>query len=200
MPATLVVADDHLLRQLFWPESVFGIVAPEWWRFLEHAFYVVFEDCLPGRLVHGEHAGDASARPATGGARGRAVAGRGEVRRARPGDDALKQSQQNLVRNEKLAAVGKLAASVGHELRNPLAAIRKRTRLPGEEGRRWSGAAATPACEQFFGIIDRELDACSRIISDLLDFARERKPELATLPAARRWWTRRSRSSRRATT
>src|SRR5437588_5051068 len=44
--ATVVVASDHLLRQIFWPESVYGIVSPEWWRFLEHAFWVVFEDLV----------------------------------------------------------------------------------------------------------------------------------------------------------
>jgi len=54
VPATLVVAADHLVRQIFWPESVYGIVNPEWWRFVEHAFWVVFEDvflvisCLSG--------------------------------------------------------------------------------------------------------------------------------------------------------
>jgi hypothetical protein len=40
--ATVVVAADHLIRGLVWPESVYGIVNPEWWRFLEHAFWVVF--------------------------------------------------------------------------------------------------------------------------------------------------------------
>jgi hypothetical protein len=40
--ATVVVAGDHLLRGLAWPESVYGIANPEWWRFLEHAFWVVF--------------------------------------------------------------------------------------------------------------------------------------------------------------
>jgi hypothetical protein len=47
IPATIVVASDHLLRQLYWPESVYGITDPEWWRFLEHAGWVLFEDvCL----------------------------------------------------------------------------------------------------------------------------------------------------------
>ena len=41
---SLVVVVDHLLRGLFWPESVYGIVNPEWWRFLEHGFWVAFED------------------------------------------------------------------------------------------------------------------------------------------------------------
>ncbi len=42
--ATGVVVADHLLRGLLWPESVYGGVNPEWWRFLEHAFWVLFED------------------------------------------------------------------------------------------------------------------------------------------------------------
>jgi serine phosphatase RsbU (regulator of sigma subunit) len=44
VPATVVVVADHLIRQLMWPESVFGISNPETWRFLEHAGWVVFED------------------------------------------------------------------------------------------------------------------------------------------------------------
>jgi hypothetical protein len=40
--ATLVVAIDHLIRGWIWPESVYGITNPEWWRFLEHAFWVAF--------------------------------------------------------------------------------------------------------------------------------------------------------------
>jgi hypothetical protein len=52
--ATIVVAGDHLLRGVLYPESVYGIVNPEWWRFLEHAGWVTFENivltwgCLSG--------------------------------------------------------------------------------------------------------------------------------------------------------
>ena len=42
--ATVVVAADHFLRGIYWPESVYGVSNPEWWRFLEHAAWVVFED------------------------------------------------------------------------------------------------------------------------------------------------------------
>ena len=42
--ATVVVAADHFLRGVFWPESVYGVANPEWWRFLEHAGWVAFED------------------------------------------------------------------------------------------------------------------------------------------------------------
>ncbi|HEX8248466.1 MAG TPA: EAL domain-containing protein [Pyrinomonadaceae bacterium] len=54
-PATLVVALDHMLRGIFYPQSVFGILSPENWRWLEHAAWVIFEDvflvlsCLRGQ-------------------------------------------------------------------------------------------------------------------------------------------------------
>lgn len=44
LTATVVVAADHFARGIFWPESVYGVANPEWWRFLEHAGWVVFED------------------------------------------------------------------------------------------------------------------------------------------------------------
>jgi PAS domain S-box-containing protein len=44
--ATLVVVADHLARGLLWPDSVYGTQNPEWWRFLEHAGWVVFEDIV----------------------------------------------------------------------------------------------------------------------------------------------------------
>lgn len=46
VPATLVIATDHLLRQLYWPESVYGTTTVEWWRFLEHVGWVAFEDIV----------------------------------------------------------------------------------------------------------------------------------------------------------
>ena len=46
VPATIVVAADHLLRGIFWPQSVYGVLAASPWRFLEHAGWVVFEDIV----------------------------------------------------------------------------------------------------------------------------------------------------------
>jgi PAS domain S-box-containing protein len=42
--ASAVVAVDHFLRGAFWPQSVFGVLAPSQWRWVEHAGWVVFED------------------------------------------------------------------------------------------------------------------------------------------------------------
>ncbi len=42
--ATVVVAADHLMRGLFWPQSVFGVLTASPWRWIEHAGWVLFED------------------------------------------------------------------------------------------------------------------------------------------------------------
>jgi PAS domain S-box-containing protein len=44
VPATVVVAADHFLRGMFWPQSVYGVLAASEWRWLEHAGWVLFED------------------------------------------------------------------------------------------------------------------------------------------------------------
>jgi two-component system sensor histidine kinase/response regulator len=44
IPATIVVALDHMLRGIFWPQSVYGVVVASQWRWVEHAAWVVFED------------------------------------------------------------------------------------------------------------------------------------------------------------
>jgi hypothetical protein len=42
--ATVVVALDHMIRGIFWPQSVFGILTSSDWRWVEHAGWVVFEN------------------------------------------------------------------------------------------------------------------------------------------------------------
>lgn len=42
--ATIVVAADHGLRGYFWPQSVYGVFSGASLRFIEHAWWVVFED------------------------------------------------------------------------------------------------------------------------------------------------------------
>src|SRR5207253_10814897 len=44
IPATVVVAADHFLRGVYWPESVYGVLTAGSWRWVEHAAWVCFED------------------------------------------------------------------------------------------------------------------------------------------------------------
>ena len=49
MPATVIVAVDHIARGIYWPETVYGVTATTLWRSVEHAAWVLFEDFF---LVH----------------------------------------------------------------------------------------------------------------------------------------------------
>ncbi len=44
IPATIVVALDHIVRGIFWPQSVYGVLSATPWRSVEHAAWVIFED------------------------------------------------------------------------------------------------------------------------------------------------------------
>ncbi len=46
VPATLVVIADHILRGIYFPESVFGVYTVQPWRWLEHTWWVLFEDAF----------------------------------------------------------------------------------------------------------------------------------------------------------
>jgi two-component system sensor histidine kinase HydH len=181
IPATVVVATDHVLRQFLYPESVYGIPNPEWWRFLEHAGWVAFEDvvlvyaCLRStQELHEISARQAQVEALSASETAKSVALDAALHE-------LRRSQETLVRSEKLAAVGQLAASVGHELRNPLAAVQNAHAYLGKRVAK-SELAQDARVTQFVGLIDSELAACNRIIGDLLDFARDRPPSRGPCP------------------
>lgn len=44
IPATVLVALDHFIRGIYWPYSVYGVLAASPWRSMEHAAWVIFED------------------------------------------------------------------------------------------------------------------------------------------------------------
>ncbi|MCF6155950.1 MAG: HAMP domain-containing protein [Candidatus Brocadia sp.] len=91
----------------------------------------------------------------------------------------LQEAQERLVRSEKLAAVGKLASGVGHELRNPLGAIRNslfiiKKKIPG------TGVPTdTQKVNQLLEIIERETERSIKIVNDLLGFSRAAKPTVS---------------------
>ena len=88
----------------------------------------------------------------------------------------LKEQQQALLRSEKLAAVGELAASVGHELRNPLAAVGNALSYVTRRVTRVECPALDARVPELMGVMERELDKANKIIASMLDFARERVP------------------------
>lgn len=91
-------------------------------------------------------------------------------------NEELKEAQEKLVRSEKLAAIGQLASGVGHELRNPLGAIKNAVFYIKRRIDKTDLAATEPRVIEFLDIIDEEAGAANKVITDLLGFSRVTKP------------------------
>jgi signal transduction histidine kinase len=79
----------------------------------------------------------------------------------------LNEAQEQLVRKEKLATLGMLAGSVGHELRNPLGVINSSIYYLDLVQQQ-----ADEKIKQHHAMIQQEVRNADKIISDLLDFGR----------------------------
>lgn len=82
----------------------------------------------------------------------------------------LVAAQEELVRTERLAALGQLAGGLAHQIRNPLGSIANAAYVL----KRALGADAAPTVVSAVGIILEETWRANRLISDLLDYARVR--------------------------
>ena len=69
---------------------------------------------------------------------------------------------ENRVRNEKLAAMGRVSAALAHEIRNPLAAISQANALLAEE-------ALTPALQRLSTMIGHNAQRLGRTVDDILE-------------------------------
>ncbi len=84
----------------------------------------------------------------------------------------LKQAQEELIRTEKLASIGKFAAGVAHEVGNPLGAILGYTSILQTEGIDQENA------KDYLKRIEKEIERINRIIRELLDFVRPSRLEI----------------------
>ncbi|MFO0611217.1 MAG: ATP-binding protein [Polyangiaceae bacterium] len=82
----------------------------------------------------------------------------------------LKSAQETLVRSERLASVGRLAAGLAHEIGNPIAAIL------GFEELLIEGGLPPDEAHDFLVRMKRETERVNSVLRDLLDFARARRP------------------------
>jgi len=92
--------------------------------------------------------------------------------------DELKRSQHLLVRQEKLASLGRLAAGLAHELNNPLSSVAGFAEALTR--RLTAGGAAEPSdlldVREYLTLIQDEVSRAASIVRRLLDFARQREP------------------------
>jgi two-component system sensor histidine kinase HydH len=85
----------------------------------------------------------------------------------------IKRLEEEVRRSEKLAAIGKLAASVAHEIRNPLSSIRGFARFLRHE------LSDRPREQEYAEVMVKEVDRINGVVNDLLTFSRPVGAELA---------------------
>ncbi|MCW3986900.1 MAG: PAS domain S-box protein, partial [Candidatus Bathyarchaeota archaeon] len=83
-----------------------------------------------------------------------------------------KNLQEKILQTEKLAAIGQLASSISHEIRNPLGVIKNSCYFL----RMKSNDETDQKILKHLRIIDEEVNSANLIVSDLLDFARNTPP------------------------
>jgi signal transduction histidine kinase len=104
---------------------------------------------------------------------GRVAARTGELETAL---GELRETQETLVRKEKLAMLGLLAGGVGHELRNPLGVMTNAVFYLGAVLKE-----APAEIKEYLGILGTQIRLAEKIVGDLLDFARIKPPQLETV-------------------
>ncbi|MGA2133869.1 MAG: ATP-binding protein [Bryobacteraceae bacterium] len=92
--------------------------------------------------------------------------------RVRRKTEELDQAHRSLLSSEKMASIGKLAATVAHEVNNPLFGILTYARLTLKEVEKGPAGSAETMIEQL-RIIERESKRCGDIMRNLLTFARQ---------------------------
>jgi len=88
----------------------------------------------------------------------------------------LKTTQNGLIQTEKLTSLGQLAASIAHEVNNPLSGVLVYTQLLAKKiaGDKFSKETAL----NYLSKMESELTRSTRLIRSLLDFARQSPPSL----------------------
>jgi signal transduction histidine kinase/ferredoxin len=91
------------------------------------------------------------------------------IRKLTRANEKLASTQETLMHSERLASMGQLAAGVAHEINNPLGVVLMYTHLLLDEC-----AKGSPLREDLQMIVE-QANRCKRIVSGLLDFARQNK-------------------------
>ena len=81
----------------------------------------------------------------------------------------LSDVNDRLVRAERFAAIGELAGMIGHDLRNPLTAIKNAVYYVDRK----QGTSMDPKTKEMFKVINSSINHANKIIDNLLEYSKE---------------------------
>jgi two-component system, sensor histidine kinase and response regulator len=143
IPATVVVAVDHWIRGVYWPQSVYGVLSASPWRWVEHAGWVIFENIfLVKSCLQGVEDMRAAAR-----------------QQAELEDINEKAQAASCAKSEFLA-------NMSHEIRTPMNGIIGMTEILLDN------AELRTEQNQYLVTVKDSADSLLRVIDDVLDFSK----------------------------
>jgi two-component system, NtrC family, sensor kinase len=92
---------------------------------------------------------------------------------------------ERLLQSQKLAAIGELSAGIAHEINNPLAIIRQEAEWMQHLLKKLGDAKALGELQGSVQQIVQQVDRCTEITRNLLDFARKRDPVIQAVEVNR---------------
>ena len=99
----------------------------------------------------------------------------------RDANQELVKAQDQVVRSEKLAAIGQMSGGVAHDLRNPLGAIKNAAFMLNKRLVSDGATESNPRLSHYLETIDQQIARSNRIITDLMTFARVSPPTLTAM-------------------